>query len=116
MRSLLFEEGTRPIDRGEILAALPTLGELEPRVDGNDWVFPRPRTRLVDAGGDRGRFVLGLLALDDLVHRELHARTDDGELRFRRAEAHARSDEPLAWSLDYRIDDLTVARSRGRRP
>jgi len=116
VRSLLFEEGTQPIDRAEILAELPPLGELEPRVDGNDWVFDRPRSRLVDAGGERGRFVLGLLDVDGLVHEELHARSVDSELRFRRAETWARSHEPLAWSLDYRIDELSVARARGRRP
>ena len=116
VRLLLFEAGTRPIDRGDLLAELPALGELAPRVDGGDWLFARPESRLVQVGSDRGHFVLGLLSLADFSYAELHARSEGGELRFPGAAVVGRAEAPLAWSLDYRIGERTVARARGRRP
>ena len=113
VRTLLFEQGTVPVERGEILAAPPSLGEQAPILDGDDWIFRRPSTGLVEAGGARGLFVLGLLSMEDREYVELSARTTPGGLRF--PDAAERTAEGVhVWLLDYRIEGQTLARTRGR--
>ena len=121
IRLAVFEQGIRPIDRADFLEELPSLGAgLEPRSEGADWIFALPAAGTV-ASRPGGSFVLTLLALADYQCREILVDPESpGALRARGAELFAQRPEaralPLAWSLDYRIDDLAIARARGRRP
>lgn len=122
IRYLFVEQGERPIERGDPLEHLPSLGEgLGPRPDGEDWVFDRPEAGRIPAAGRPGSFVLTLLSLADYECREVLAEPEPpNRLRARGVGLFAgRSTSrgaPLCWSLDYRIDGLAVARARGRLP
>jgi hypothetical protein len=117
---LLFEEGTRPrsIERAELAPDLPELtGREALDAEGADLVLARPE--IVPASGE-GSFVLGLLGLEDFSFREFLVEPEGDRLRARGAavfaEELAGADQAVAWSLDYRIEGLAVARARGRLP
>lgn len=121
--ALLVKNGVREIERGELLARLPAIpGAGAPRIAGGDWCLAEPA---LDREREPGaRFVLGLLALDDLEHVELPFERDPagpaGELRARGAQrfvaSKARSDAPVVWELEYRVGEQALYRSRGSVP
>jgi hypothetical protein len=119
VRVLEVVKVVRPIERGELRARLPELTEAgAPRSEEDDWLFaPAPACEGLEAGG---RYVLSLLALDGLELVELPLERAPGQLCARGAQrfvaAHARAGAPVAWSLEYRIDDVALFRSRGSAP
>ncbi len=119
VRSLAFDvgPGTAAV---RALAALPALdAEAPPRTDGDDWLLAVPDAGLVRATQHTGEFVLGILELDTLAYTEFEPRESSaGELRFEdAAELHDTVHERgagLAWTLDYRLRGVPVARDEGR--
>ncbi len=115
---VVFEHGNRPIEEAEVLEELPELGVPAPEVDGADWTWPSAGLALPAPGGT---FALTLFSLAELECLELALEPGaGGELRASGAARFARRalelGEPLAWSLDYRIDGQALARARGRMP
>ena len=120
IRILWPERGWEAIVEANLRGEVPDFGApLVPRIEGGDWYFTLP-------GGDilertKGDWVVGLLDLEGLAYEELAAVSlPNGELRVPNAAARvARTlrggGELVAWSLDYRVGGVTVARASGRR-
>jgi hypothetical protein len=112
VRSVFFREARQSIGTAEALADLPTLGELLPLEEGEDWVFHDPRPAAT-AGPET--YVLCMLDVERLEWREFAVRTEGnrlvapGVVPFAR-ERHGR----VAWRLEQRALDLALARTRGR--
>ena len=122
VRLFFFPGGTRPLQRAEVEARLPELGSgVQPERDGDDWLFPLPDTDVTRAAGSRAHWVVGLFDLASYEHRELRASVEPGG-RLRSPGAAAlvadivlRTGAAVAWTLDCRVEELTIARARGRR-
>jgi len=115
VRSLVVEQGVRGIERGELRARLPEVAGLSgPARSAEDWSFACPPLEAPEVGG---RFELRLLALDDLELVVLPVATTSGALVVSGAErfvrAHAGSDAPVCWLLDYRVGPDVLFRARG---
>jgi hypothetical protein len=95
-------------------------GVAEPEPDGADWRLDAPTSPPTTAD-DEGHLVLWLLALDTLERREVRVEVaSDGRLvapDAARLRGRLEADAPgrLAWGLDLRVGQVTVARARGRR-
>jgi hypothetical protein len=121
VRTLVVEQGVRPIERGEILVRLPAIpGASDPVVDGADWVFP---AEVLRARAEGASLVLRLLATAGGELREIVLETDaGGNPRAPGAQGFVRRqgarDDPVLWSLDERIGEHSLRRTRGepRRP
>lgn len=116
--------GVSPIERGELLARLPELPGLSelpdgatPRVERDDWLFAP--SRAAETLEPSGRYVLTLLALDELELVELTLEPGPGGLRARGAQrvaARASGEAQVVWSLEYRIGEHALFRTRGSVP
>ncbi|MEM7310825.1 MAG: hypothetical protein AAF682_29410 [Planctomycetota bacterium] len=118
VRRVWLEGGATSVGQARFLTAPEPLGErFGPTPDGDDWLFPRTLTPLVQATLQRGRYVLTLLSLGDYACVELPVEVLGADhLRARGAAAEvAGLRRPVAWTLDYRVEDATLARARGRR-
>lgn len=96
----------------------PLSGELEPRPAGDDWLFEIEREPDL---GVPGTWRLTALDLARLEVREWapDESSPAGRVRFLGADAWTRGvveagRGPVAWTLDRRAEDVTVARARGR--
>ena len=117
VRLLLFEQGTRlrSIERAELVPDLPAWGEgMTPETDGADWIFERPEDPPGEVAG-RVSLALALLDLEELSFLEIPLESEGDRLRARGAALFAAEHE-IAWTIDYRIGGLAVARARGRVP
>lgn len=99
-------------DRAQELA-----GVGEPVVEGEDWVFELEVVRARTLEDGEGSFWLGLFNADALRYDELACgRDEDGRLRVpgarTRAARLAQDGGSLRWTLEQRVDGVTVARSR----
>jgi hypothetical protein len=118
VRLVWFEEGITTLEGATFDARPLSLGEgLLPVVtpDGVDW-----QVNLDHAPATAGELVVGLLDLDRLRYDELPCTGDAPSLRVpgaasRVAELLATGDGPVAWFVDLRVGDVTVARASGRR-
>jgi hypothetical protein len=118
VRRVLIEGGATYVTEAELLPGPPPFDEpVAPRTDGADWLFARPTAALVEAGAQRGRYVLSLLSLKDYAWRELPVeRSGEGELRAAgAARAVAELARPVAWALEFRVEGVPLARASGRR-
>jgi hypothetical protein len=117
-RLVWIEGGATYVTEAELLPAAPPFDEVvKPRTDGADWLFPRATTDLVEAGAQRGRYVLSLLSLKDYTLRELPVeRAGEADLRAAgAARAVAELARPVAWALEFRVEGVPLARASGRR-
>jgi hypothetical protein len=123
VRGIFFESGTRPLALVELREELRPLRPAlvaERRDEGRTWIFAPVTDELVLANLDRGRFVLSLLDVATFRLREFDVeRRPDGVLwasirREEEARVWRGEERPLAWSLEFRIGDRAIARSRGR--
>ena len=124
---LWFEGGLPTLELAEVLDALPSLApvgrELEytPRVEGDDWLFDPPRAGALGDSAEQGVFALELLDLSSRQRLDLPVEREGAGLRARDAAAHvARAVRrsgggAVAWSLEWRVDDVVLARAQGRR-
>lgn len=117
-RRVWLEGGVTTVAQAQLLAGPQDLSEaIQPTTDGDDWLFPTMGTPLVQATRQRGRYVLRLLSMRDYSFVEMpvailgmdHLRAEGA------AAAVARMQRPVAWSLDYRVEDVPLARASGRR-
>jgi hypothetical protein len=97
------------------LDTLPRLAADGPAVDGKAWTFALADDSTPRRTQHAGELVLGLLRLDTLEHVEVQA---EGDARFPGAETVARAARTrgasLAWSLEFRVRGVAVARVEGR--
>ncbi len=116
IRLVWIEGGLTTVTQARLLEE-PEALDVQPTIDGEHWLFQRPRTELVEATAQRGRFFVTLLSLADYELVELPVEVlGDAHLRVRgAAERVAAMGRPVAWTLDYRVEDVTLARARGRR-
>lgn len=121
IRRIWFEEALSRVVSAEVLERpLRLVPGVAPRTEGGDWridldagALPVPRT-------GEAVWRLELLDVATFARVELPATLDAGGLvvpdaATRAAELLEGERGPVAWSLEYRIDDVTVARERGRR-
>lgn len=95
------------------------------RVDGDDWLFEQPGDVPIEAAtpwpSASGTWRLALLGLARCEYAEIEVeRHGTGDLRAPRAESTvrewlARGGEAIAWSLEYRVQGVTIARLDGSR-
>lgn len=113
--------GLSAVGEARMLEELPSLGEgMEPDPADRDWTFERPDVEAVATtpGGD---YVVGLLDLASLRYLELEVLDGPSNTLLVPDAAHhvaqsvRRTGGPVAWSLDYRVDGVTLARVSGRR-
>jgi len=113
--------GLSSVAEAQLLGELPTLGAgMEPDPADRDWTFERPEAEAV-AANPAGEYVVGLLDLASLRYLELEVLDGPSKTLLVPDAAHhvaqsvRRTGGPVAWSLDYRVDGVTLARVRGRR-
>jgi hypothetical protein len=118
VQSVWIEGGVTTVTNAELLPAPPPFSvEVRPEADGDDWLFPRATTPLVEDARDRGRYVLTLLSLKTYELRSLPVERS-GEERLRAAgaaRAVAELPRPVAWSLSFEVEGVPLARASGRR-
>ena len=122
VRQVYPREGWGSILQADVQARLPEPAEgLAPRIEGADWVFRVPPGGFPADEERRTSWHVQLFDLQHWRHLELPAQLDEaGALRVpgaaRSVAEWLRSGGgPVAWSLDGRIDDVSVWRARGRR-
>lgn len=116
VRLVWFEGELVRLTQASFLEHLPPVGAGGPESTDEDWLFEPPGGELVPRDA---RFALGLLDLAGLTYRELDVeQRRTGRLRVRGAVSQVAElflgGGPVAWYLDCRVGDLTVARDRGR--
>ncbi|MFT5286054.1 MAG: hypothetical protein ACI8TQ_002222 [Planctomycetota bacterium] len=126
VRRVWIETALSGIGEVELLNALPTLGsKVEPEALGDDWAFrlnpPESLARSISSTERGGRWVIGLLDLESLAFVEIAAKVKpSGTIHVQGAAGWVRdvvttTGGPVAWLLEYRVNNVAVARSRGRR-
>ena len=119
VRRMFVEKGERATVTGELVARTPELaGSGAPIARSGDWSFARPD--LVGPVESGARFVLALLDLESLEEVELVLEPDPedpvGSLLARGAQRFAAAHAPLAWTLEYRVGEHALYRTRGSFP
>ena len=119
-----LESGLPNVARAELLEFAPDLGPaVTPAPDAGDWRFARPTADVVTRTAGQGRFTVCLLDLETWEYLEIpcepdgpqHLRATGAADRVARAVRESSGRGAVAWTLDYRVDGVTVARARGRR-
>ncbi len=115
-RTIFFPHGTGSIGTVEVVEELPSLGELVFSEESGDFLLGVPGNEVVTRAAGRGRFAFGLLDLARLDWRDFPVELERERLRVRGAAAaiRERGGTGIAWRLDYEVDGLAIARSRGR--
>jgi hypothetical protein len=116
-RRIWFEGGVVQVTEARLREAPEAFPEVHPTADGDDWLFARVTTPLVESSLQRGRYVLSLLSLRSYAHRTIAVeRFGDDLLRAEGAAAAvAALPRPVAWRLDYEVEGVPLARASGRR-
>ena len=121
-RRVWFERVLTRIVSAEVLESPPPAAlDLVPQIDGQDWVFDFPFESLPKPIAAESRWVVEFLDLATYRYFELEAELGSIRgLRVRGAVAletrlFKERGGPVVWSLDLRLDDTCVARTRGRR-
>ncbi|MFT5048893.1 MAG: hypothetical protein ACI8QZ_000280 [Chlamydiales bacterium] len=106
----------------QVFADLPQLvGELEPKLAGDDWVFDLSSVDAPVARGATCRLVLLLFDCSTLDFVELPGRENgSGKVQFGGAQERVQhaleaGAGPITWILEWRIDDVTVGQRSGQR-
>ncbi len=115
-RTIFFPHGTGAIGAVDVVEELPSLGELVLSEQGEDFVLSVPENEILARAAGRGRFAFGLFDLARLDSHDFPVELERERLHARGAAAavRERGGTGIAWRLDYQVDSLAIARSRGR--